>query len=169
MIHPNKNELTDFFYNEISAKRREKVKSHLSTCSQCSEYISILNQAGTLLNKLPDMKPAGDTFDRILAGLPREKPQTITEKSTIPILPIFEFALAIVAIVILIFVFQEKLSASATWETLQKTWLVRTIGSFGFVALSFFGIGSFITFSITPILYLDSLKSRNSFAFKSTH
>jgi hypothetical protein len=41
------------------------------------------------------------------------------------------------------------------WPSLAKLWIVQTLGSFGFVALAFLGIGAFITLSLAPILYFD--------------
>ncbi|MFZ5519391.1 MAG: hypothetical protein ACOY90_22350 [Candidatus Zhuqueibacterota bacterium] len=134
------------------------MKGHLKACSQCREYISILNETGALLNNLQDKAPASDTFDKILAGLPQEKPIPITEKSTIPILPLFEFAFAIMFILFSIYILQHELTRTELWLILQQNWLIQTIGSFGTVIFFLFCFSTFITLCLAPILIFDQQK-----------
>jgi hypothetical protein len=42
------------------------------------------------------------------------------------------------------------------WESLEKIWIVETIGSFGVVTILFFLVGSFVTLTLAPILLFDN-------------
>jgi hypothetical protein len=50
---------------------------------------------------------------------------------------------------------QSQISALPLWQTFEQYWFIQSLGSFGFVALAFFGIATFVTLSLAPILYFD--------------
>jgi len=55
----------------------------------------------------------------------------------------------------LIYFVQSQISVLPLWQSLAQSWVIQALGSFGFVALVFFGAGTFITLSLAPILYFD--------------
>jgi len=158
MSHPNKNELAAFFYKEISIQRGKAVQRHLLTCPECRYYVAVLSRTAELLTSLPVESPAANSFEKIMSSIPKNRPQPSRVKSIIPVWPIFEFTIAIIMIIASIILFQNRLTETVIWNTLQQTWVIKTIGSYGFTAVIFFSIGSFITLALAPILYFESLK-----------
>jgi len=155
MPHENRDALLSLFYHEASPPEEQKMRQHLASCEDCREYMQVLSRMNTALSHWQDEKPLSDTFDRILANIPPEQPRAIYVKPGISARPIFNIAFALISILLLIYFVQSQISALPLWQSLAQYWIVQALGSFGFVALAFLGIGTFITLSLAPILYFD--------------
>jgi len=155
MPHENKDELLRLFYRETAPPEEQKARQHLAACEDCREYVRFLTCMNSALSHWQDEKPLPGTFDRILASIPPEQPKAIYVRPAISARPIFNIAFAMISILLLIYFVQSKVSMLSIWESLAQYWIVQAIGSFGFVALVFFGVGTFITLSLAPILYFD--------------
>lgn len=155
MPHENKDTLLSLFYQELPSLEEQKIREHLAGCADCREYMRVLNRMNVSLSQWPETKPAADTFERILANIPPERLQASFVKPAVPARPIFNIAFAMFSILLLIYFVQSKVSMLPLWESLSQYWIVQTLGSFGFVALAFLSIGTFITLALAPILYFD--------------
>jgi hypothetical protein len=155
MPHENKDELLRLFYHEVPPLEEQKVRQHLAGCEDCREYMRFLMQMSSTLNRWQDEKPVPGTFDRILASIPPQHSRTIYVRPAISARPIFSIAFAMLSILLLIYFVQSRISELPLWQSLAQSWVVQSLGSFGFVALAFFGVGTFITLSLAPILYFD--------------
>jgi hypothetical protein len=155
MSHENKDTLLSLFYHEASPQEEQGARKHLAACEDCREYMQVLSRMNSALNQWQDERPLPDTFDRILANIPPEQPRTMYVKPGISARPIFNIAFALISILLLIYFVQSQISALPLWQSLARYWIVQALGSFGFVALAFFGITTFFTLSLAPILYFD--------------
>jgi hypothetical protein len=151
----NKNALLSLFYREVSPQEEQKLRHHLASCEDCRQYMNHLHQMGSALSHWQDERPSPKTFDKILEKIPAAQPQFIHARPVISARPIFNIAFALISILLLIYFVQSKISMLPAWQSLEQFWVIQTIGSFGFVALAFFGIGIFIALSLAPILYFD--------------
>lgn len=153
--HETRDTLLSLFYHETSPQEEQRARHHLAVCDDCREYMQVLNGMDSALSQWQDQKPLPHTFDRILANIPPEQPRAIYVRPTISARPIFNIAFALFSILLLIYFVQSRISALPFWQALEQYWIVQALGSFGFVALAFLGIGTFITLSLAPILYFD--------------
>lgn len=154
MFHENKDTLLALFYHEVTLPEAQKIREHLADCEDCRKYMHLLNQMDSALNQWPEANPLPDTFDRILATIP-ERWHASHVRPAVSARPIFNIAFAMVAILLLIYFVQSRMSQLPFWPAFEQNWLVQTLGSYGFVALVFFGLGAFITLALAPILYFD--------------
>jgi len=155
MPHENKDELLRLFYREAAPPEEQKARQHFAACEDCREYMRFLTQMNSTLNRWQDEKPLPETFDRILAGIPPERPQAIHAWPAVSARPIFTIAFALVFIVLLIYFVQSRISMFPFWTSWSQHWIIQTLGSFGFVAVAFLALGTFITLSLAPILYFE--------------
>jgi hypothetical protein len=155
MSHENKDTLLSLFYGEASPQEEQKIRKHLTDCEDCREYLRVLNRIDVALSQWPEARQLPGTFDRLIDNIPPEQPRAIYVRPAVSPRPIFNIAFAMVSILLLIYFVQSQLSTLPLWPSLAKLWIVQTLGSFGFVALAFLGIGAFITLSLAPILYFD--------------
>jgi len=155
MPHENKDELLRLFYREAAPPEEQKARQHLAVCADCREYLRFLTGMNSALSQWQDEKPLPGTFDRILADIPPEPMKAIYARPAISARPIFNIAFAMLSILLLIYFVQSQISMLPLWRSLAQSWVIQALGSFGFVALVFFGVGTFITLSLAPILYFD--------------
>ncbi|MCI0695493.1 zf-HC2 domain-containing protein [candidate division KSB1 bacterium] len=155
MYHENKDTLLSLFYREASPQEEQRARQHLAFCEDCREYMQVLSRMNLALSQWPDEKPLSGTFDRILANIPPEQPRAIYVRPAISARPIFNIAFAMMSILLLIYFVQSRISALPLWQSFEQYWFIQALGSFGFVALAFLGLGTFITLSLAPILYFD--------------
>ena len=155
MRHKNEDALLSLFYGEASPLEEQHLRQHLAGCEDCREYMQLLQRLNLALNRWPEEKPLVDTCDRILAIFPSEQPRGRYVRAPVSARPIFNIALAMIFILLLIYFAQSQISLLPVWRSLAQYWIIQALGSFGFVALIFFGIGSFLTLALAPILYFD--------------
>lgn len=155
MPHENKDELLRLFYQEVSPLEEQNLRQHLAACENCREYMRFLNQMYSTLSHWQDEQPLAGTFDRILANIPAAQPKAIYVRPAVSARPIFAIAFALAFMVLLIYFVQSRVSLLPFWASWSQHWLVQALGNFGFVALAFFALGTFITLSLAPILYFD--------------
>jgi hypothetical protein len=155
MSHENKDTLLSLFYHEASPQEEQGAREHLAACEDCREYMQVLSRMNSALNQWQDEKPLPDTFDRILANIPPEQPAVIYTRPAISARPIFNIAFALLFILLLIYFVQSRITMLPIWRTFEQYWFIQALGSFGFVALAFFGIATFFTLSLAPILFFD--------------
>ena len=153
--HENKDTLLSLFYHEASPQDEQRARQHLAVCEDCRQYMQVLSRMNLALVQWSDEKPLPDTFDNILANIPPEQPRVMYVRPAVSARPIFNIAFALFSILLLIYFVQSRISTLPIWQSFEQYWIVQTLGSFGFVALAFLGIGTFITLSLAPILYFD--------------
>lgn len=156
MCKMNKNLLVEYYFNENDKKSYTEVSKHIVNCEACSKYIAEIKQTQNALNLLEDSEPLPQTFDLILDKIyevPQLKPAQHKSKG---VNPIFFLSAVILLILALLYIFQIKIQNTGLWESLKTSWIVETFGSYGLTALIFFCLGSFITLSIAPIMYINS-------------
>jgi len=151
----NKNSVLKLFYQEASPQEESELRKHLTTCEECQKHMRLLNRMGSTLDKLHEERPLPNTFEIIMENIPVKQPRTVFARPVISAAPFFKIAFSMVFIVLLIYFAQSKISLLPIWDSLQEFWLIDAIGGFGFMMLLFFTVGTFITLSLSPILYFD--------------
>jgi len=155
MIHPNKNTLITFYYQEATAREQKKVSAHIETCGDCQEYFQTLDKIGNKLTQLPDELPASFTFENIMTQISVEKPKTVHQPQLFLLKPVLNIAFSLIIILSALYLIQSKISLLPIWQLLSQYWIIQAIGSFGMILILFFCICSFITLSLAPILILE--------------
>lgn len=162
MQHPNKNDLLSIYYNEkIKPGAKETILSHVDSCQTCQNYIKTLHRVDDALTHWQDEKPLPQALDNIMENISAAQTKPVQSRQFIPIMPILQIAFSICFILLIIYIIQSKIIISPIWQTINQFWFVETFGSFGFVLILFFCIGTFLTLSFTPILILDLKKANN--------
>lgn len=159
MQHPNKNKLLEFYFKEASESEMQDIRTHINTCNSCQNDLKMFKKTTNLLNTLSEEKPEPQTLDLILEEIKPVRRQPIRTGQFSYAFPYIQIALAIPFILAVLYFIQSRLSLSPLWMSLQKFWLFETIGSFGFVAVLFFLLGSFFTLTLAPILLFNSDES----------
>jgi len=161
MQHPNKNRLLEYFYREGSGPGIKRTREHVHECVTCREYLHTLEQTTQVLNELPDQSPSKDSFDLIIKEVDISPKRNMRKRQMNSAIPYFQIALSIPFILAVLYFIQNKLSLLPVWKTLEKIWIIETLGSFGLVGVIFFLVGSFITIALAPVLLLDSEKLKD--------
>lgn len=159
MRHPNKNKLLEFYFYEASEPEMQEMRTHINSCASCQNDVQMISKTTEVLTLLPVEIPESETLDLILKEIKPVKHKPIRDKQFSSAFPYFQIAFAIPFILAVIYFFQNQLSISTIWLTLQNFWLIKTVGSFGFVAILFFLLGSFFTLTIAPMLLFNSEKN----------
>ena len=155
-MHPeNKNAILSLFYGEAPAQEAQRTRQHLQSCEGCRGYLQLLQQMSDTFDQWPDEQPAPDSFDQIMANIPQERPRIMRLQPAFSARPFFNIAFSLLFILLSIYFVQSRLAAQPIWQALEKLWIFDVLGSFGFVALLFFAIGSFLTLALAPVLYFD--------------
>jgi hypothetical protein len=155
-MHPeNKNAILRLFYGEASQQEARHLRRHLQSCEGCREYLRLLRQMDAAFEQWPDELPAPDTFEKIMANIPQEQPKAIHLRPAFSARPFFNIVFGLLFILLSIYFVQSRLAVQPIWQSLQKLWVFDFLGSFGFVAVLFFAIGSFLTLALAPVLYFD--------------
>jgi len=162
MQHPNKNDLLSVYYNEeVRPGEKETILSHVESCQTCQNYIKTLHRVEDVLSTWQDEKPSSQILDNIMENISATQTRPVQSRQFIPIMPILQIAFSICFILALIYIIQSKIILSPIWQAIENFWFVETFGSFGFVLILFFCIGTFLTLSLTPIMILDLKKANN--------
>ena len=160
MLHPSKNELAALFYKELTKHEEKNIINHVNECAECREYISTLKKVDKAMAILPEKYPSPHVFNNIMENISEAHLKPFQTGLTLSIKPVIQIGFSICAILTLIYFVQSKINLLPIWKYLEDWWLIEVFGSFGFVTLLFFCVGTFITLSLVPILYLDSQKSK---------
>ena len=159
--HINKSRLLDFYFSEGSKRSIQKIRDHVHSCSECRDYLETLGSANSMLKTWEDQKPAPDTFQRIMAQIPRVHPKPVVRKQVLSLWPIVEIATSLLVILVGLFALQNILHKLPLWEVLEQNWIIQSLGSFGVTIVLFFMFGTFVTFCLAPILLLEARRVRS--------
>lgn len=166
MIHPNKNILITFYYQEGTARELKKVSSHIDTCDDCQDYFQTLDKIGNTFVQLADELPSSHSFENIVTKISVEKRKTVHQTQQFLLKPVLTMALSLIIILTGLYLIQSKISLLPIWQSLSQYWIIQAIGSFGTILILFFCICSFITLSLAPILILEKTSnSKRAFSF----
>ncbi|MCP5107362.1 MAG: hypothetical protein GY950_28505 [bacterium] len=173
MCNMNKNNLLTLFFHEGTPSEEREIQKHVDNCQECRDYLLTLDRTDRTLHTLKDRAPLPDTFDTILANLPRKQVQPVpaavkqakTEKSTVPVKHILMILCAIFAILTGISFVHHKITLLPYWETLSEWGPVQALGTFGATTVVFFLLGIVVTLALTPVLILDLQQKRYRYGF----
>lgn len=161
MDHINKNDLIDYFYEEIDPKRALEIEAHLEICSKCESVLAELRVFGSNLDFLPEKQVPAASFENVLANISMTPASAAKKVNHAPILPFVWLGSAIAGIVALVYFLHDKLSQIQSLQFLFENRISYSIGSLAVVILLFMAIGVFLGLAIAPILILDEQKSKS--------
>lgn len=162
MCCENKNHILDLYFREGNEDKYPEIKEHLERCESCKEYLTELRQTMGMLSELEEEEPSKDLFDNILSEVSVSVPKPAKKKTGVELVPVLQIAFGEIFLFSLIYFIKTQLTLMPLWKTLEKCWLVQSVGSVGISVIVVLIVGSFITLSLAPVLLMESDK-RNSF------
>ncbi|MBN2090821.1 hypothetical protein JW964_14505 [candidate division KSB1 bacterium] len=160
MNHPNKNQLISLFFNEIDSGDKINIESHVNQCSICRQYLQTIDQVNGIFSGIKMESPAPETLDYVIKNTsavqikPAKAPMDLMHRVFI------EIGCSLLGIIMLIYILQKQIILLPVWQSIHNLWLFQQIGSVGFVILSIFGLISFVSLALSPILILEGAKNR---------
>jgi hypothetical protein len=162
MYCENKNYLIDLYFLDGNKHRLKAIRKHLETCDGCRDYYASIKNTMDILDKLEEEKPAESVFDKVLIEVSGSAPELVRQKMPVSLFPILKIALGQIFLFGIIYILNLKLPFFPVWGKISDYWLVQTIGSIGISIIIVLCIGTFLTLSFAPILFLES-KDKRSF------
>jgi hypothetical protein len=161
MQHPDKERLLDFFYSEASDLEAQRVFKHLQYCNECMEYLNNLEHITGQLDYFVNESPSEDTFNLIMKDIEVVPLKKVPEKQAFSVFHFIRIVIFMPLILIALYYCQSRLTLMPFWEVIREYRIIQVLGSYGVVAVVFFLLGSFVTLSIAPVLFMDSEKIKN--------
>jgi len=151
--HPPSGDLLDLHFGELAGPRRERTAAHVAACPRCREELAAVVWVDRSLAALPDEDPPADGLERVLArvdGAPGG-PSRTPRGGWLP--PVAATVAGVGLGTAAIYAGGAWLSASAGG-----------VSGFAVAALAFFGIGSFVTLALAPVLLIEAQSRRRALA-----
>jgi anti-sigma factor RsiW len=156
--HPGASELIDLHFGELEGAAREGVAGHVSRCPRCRAAAEELAWLDRSLADAPEELPPPDGLARLLAqveGTPRAGAPgpgwTAAVASSLA---------GVAGAAGLIWALGIWLLGAPMLTGMPLTERLGAAPGFGLAALVFFGIGSFATLAIAPVLLMESRTGR---------
>ncbi len=160
MNHPNKNQLISLFFNEIDSGDKLIVESHVNHCSICHQYIETLNQVDGIFSRIKMESPSAETINLIIKNTSSVQMKPAKAPMDLIYRVFIEIGCSLLGIIALIYILQKQIVLLPVWQLIHEMWFFQMIGSVGFVILSIFGLISFVSLALAPILILEGAKNR---------
>jgi hypothetical protein len=161
MICENKNYPLDLFFLEGDEHGHTEVREHIANCENCREYFGSLKKTMSVLGKLENEKPSPKVLDNILEEISTSVPNQVVQKSGIQILPILQIAFGQIFLFAVIYFLKINIALMPAWKSIRESWIVQSVGSIGAAVIFVLVAGTFITLSLAPILFFESIKNKN--------
>lgn len=166
MCEMNKNHLLSLFFHEGTEREEKKIRNHVSQCTQCQEYLTVLEQTHDRLHRWPDEKPRTDTLDQIMKNIPEPLVKQAAKKPASSLVPLLWIPLSALVMLATILLAKDIVTRLPLWHAIENLWIVQQLGSFGVTALLAFLVGITITLALTPILIFESRSKQYGYRFK---
>ncbi len=165
MCNENKNHLLTLYFHEGTNKEEQEIQNHVDQCSECLEYMLVLEKTDKVLLQWKEEKPLPNTLDLILENIPETLPTQAEEVPGSPIAPLLALFFSIIGIFFIISLVHDKITILPFWDILKDIFPVRVLGSFGVTAILFFLVGIFVTLALTPVLIMETQSKKNRYYF----
>lgn len=152
----NRNNILAYHYRELSGKESVKIGEHITSCKDCASYIEDLRCLERKLNVWEDEKPAPVVLDNILNSIKPEASALAVPKLVVTFKPFLCMAGAILTIIALVCILKDNIALLPYWESIKATAFVEFIGPLGVASAIVFFIGLFMSFTIAPVLILET-------------
>ena len=107
MIHPDKNALITFYYQEGKTSERKNLLLHINFCDTCREYLQTLGSIESKLVQLTFEVPLPQTFENIKSRISTEPLKKANQPQIAFVKPILRIAFSLMGILILVYLHQE--------------------------------------------------------------
>lgn len=158
MICENKNNLIDLFFHEGDEHKLSKIREHAANCKNCSKYLESLRKTIDMLDVLEDEKPSEKVFDNIMKEISSSSSKQVMQKNSRLLIPILAIALGQMILFVIVYFIKVKIDLMPVWESISKSWLLKSLGSTGAAVICILIVGAFLTLSFAPILMFESKK-----------
>jgi hypothetical protein len=154
--HPTPADLLELHLEEVEGARRGHLAAHVERCPQCRETLSELAWIEGSLGALTEEEPPADGLERVLERVAGERPAVPRANGWV-----FPLAATLTGVGF----GAAAIYAAAVWllatalPPIAPTPLLepaRAVSGFGLATLGFFGIGSFITLALAPVLLMEA-------------
>jgi len=157
----NKNHLLDLYFTEGNPDELNEIREHVTGCENCKEYLASIKGAMNLLGNLKTEEPSANVFENILAEVSESVQKPAVRQSGVQVTSILQIAFGQIFLFSLIYFLKIQITLMPFWITIQKHWLVKSLGSSGIAVILVLIAGIFITLSLAPVLLFESNRNRN--------
>ncbi len=157
--HPRANELLALGLGEMDEAARRPIEAHANTCEACRAQLTRLADLVSTLSAWEDEEPPARGFERLLDAVGRS--QMARPNGDRGLGPLLSGLAAVLAGGLVIHLAGARLAALPYLAQLPLLEPLRALFGLGIAAVVFFGIGSFVTLALSPMLILD-LRPRRS-------
>lgn len=160
MYCDNKNYVLDAFFAEAGEKTDERIVEHIAGCEHCRAYLAELRNTVSALDKVGLEEPSAYLIEDVISSVAGSSGKPVQQKSKDYIVPVLQIAFGQIFLFAVIYFLKIQITLSPLWKTIQKNWIIQSIGSIGLAAAIVLVAGAFITLSLAPILLFES-KEKN--------
>ena len=89
-MHPDKNKIIDYIYNELSDADRKEFEKHLYSCSECREIMSSFQNTSVLMDTVKGVEPSIELSAAVIDKVRTPQPESASGNDEI--LTLFELA-----------------------------------------------------------------------------
>jgi hypothetical protein len=152
--HPSPSDLLDLHSGVARGARRARIAAHTANCEQCGETVAGLEWLQTTLVALPEEAPPADGLERVLDRVGGARPAPARRGEWV--MPLAATLAGVAVGMGAIHEAGARLLALPFVAELPLLAPVRAASGYGLAALVFFGIGSFVTLALAPVLLIES-------------
>jgi anti-sigma factor RsiW len=154
--HPSSADLLDLHFEEAEGSRRDRLAAHAEGCPRCRETLAELAWIERALAVRPEEGPPADGLERVLERVAGERPTVPRANGWLA---------PVVATLAGVGIAAAAIYAAGAWllpaalPPMTPTPLLdpaRAVSGFGLATLGFFGIGSFVTLALAPVLLMEA-------------
>jgi anti-sigma factor RsiW len=152
--HPHPNELLACALAEAGDNERRRIEEHVRACEACRAYVTLIEDTTSALADWPEEEPPADGLDRVLARVRSARPAGAWRDEWLR--PVLASLAGVVLGSLVIYAAGAQILALPSVAQAPLFGPVKAFSGFGLAALVFFGIGSWVTLALAPMLILES-------------
>jgi anti-sigma factor RsiW len=162
--HPSPADLLELHFQEAEGARRDRLAAHAEGCPGCRETLAELAWIERSLAALPEEEPPADGLERVLERVAGERPAVPGVNGWLA--PVVATLAGVGIAAATIYAVGAWLVSTALPPVTPTPLLdpARAVSGFGLATLGFFGIGSFITLALAPVLLMEAQSRGRSLA-----
>lgn len=151
--HPTPADLLDLHFGEAEGARRARIASHVKECPGCYETLADLEWVESSLAAVPEEEPPANGLERVMERVARERRAAPRPNGWL--IPMAASLAGVAAGAAAIYAAGARILASVPASPTPLLEPARVVSGFGLAALVFFGIGSFVTLALAPVLMME--------------
>ncbi len=162
ITHPDQDRLLSLQLGELDDPERGRIETHLRACESCRDDLTLLAETVALLGRGPEEDPPADGLERVLTAIGQARSTTPSGNEWLR--PALASLAGVATGGFVIYAAGTWLAALPSLAQLPLLEPFRVLSGYGLAAFVFFGVGSFVTLALAPMLLLDRRAQGRSLA-----